>query len=158
METFTSARSVGVLFNANNVDYYEPIHKFAGYLNRLGIKTRLWGVVDDKKIPDLYLMKSDIRIISQNDLSFFMEPSGHISDDFLDDTPDMLITVDFKNSFPVYYLSALSEAPFKVGSASKFDSCYDFLLKTDNPSPDFFLQSITDYLGKIKISKEFIAN
>lgn len=149
------AKSVGILYKDADEVLMNKIEKFASEIaTKFNIKNiQILGYTTKRsKEKPAYMSKGKfVKFFSIKETNFFLKPNADSVKQFLNQPFDLLI--DFsKNKFePLRFVTAMSNAPFKVGRYSKQDEdFYDLMItledhKTDE---DFFTQ-LMHYLSMI---------
>jgi hypothetical protein len=143
---FDRSKQIGVIFEADKVSDFETIRNFLLYLNDKGNQVFTIGYIDQKKIPDFFLLKKGYNFICKKDLNFFSIPETTVVRDFLTKPFDILIDLSLNKTFPLHYMSSLSKAKFKIGTVKNTNSAYDFMIDVQkNKSLDFLVENIKNY-------------
>lgn len=141
------AKEVGILFDATTLEKYEPVRSFIAFLQEQGIHTHVLGFINDKKIPDSYLLRRSFHFFSKNELSWTFRPISQHALNFSKKNFDILFSLDTENLFPLLYLASLSRAYFKVGMFSPDHQYLDFMIHLkDNTSVGYLIEQIKSYL------------
>lgn len=139
-----SAKSAGVLWE---MDQKESFDLMKTELSNAGIKTSgfcyfpFWRTV----IPD------EITGFSRSQTNWLTEiPNVPISEDFIHQKFDMLIDLTGQKYFPIVYMTALSEATFKIGYAGKSQNYFDLNINFQSrPDTNQLTEQILYYLKRI---------
>ena len=112
------------------------------------------GYVDKKKPHKSQYAQFGLDFFTRKDLNFSMIPVDPIVQNFIEKKFDILINVNSSNSFPLQYISALSNAKFKVARfQNKKEDAFDMMIKIDNEAPlKTVLEEIEKYLRLIHSS------
>ena len=117
------------------------------FLSEQNCKVVALCFVDTKKVPDYYLLRKGFNFFSRGDLNFFFLPKNHTILDFIEKPFDMLIDLSIDGNFPLYYISSLSKAKFKIGKLFQNRNCFDVMLDTTkNNSVEYLIEHIKHYI------------
>ncbi|MFN8209127.1 MAG: hypothetical protein U0T82_17230 [Bacteroidales bacterium] len=145
------ARTAGILFDASDPSGFEPVKSLVSQLTDRGIQVQIIGFVNDKKVPDAYLLRRSFNFISRNELSWIYRPTPDFADEFIQTSFDILFNLDLKNSFPTRYITTLSRAKFKTGLYQEQNEFLDFMISLKpNPSLENLIFQLLSYLGELK--------
>jgi hypothetical protein len=139
-----SAESVGILWEH---DQKEAFIKVENELYLAGIKTSGLCYYPMKKA----IIPEEINGFSKKQTSWCLEiPKTKLAEDFIHQKFDILMDLSGQKSFPMVYITALSEATFKIGytssSANYFDLNIEFQVQPDS---DQLATQILYYLKRI---------
>jgi hypothetical protein len=147
MFSFESSKLVGVVFKTDTQSDFELVKKFLHFLSDQDNKVVAICFVDNKKIPDYYLLRKGFNFFSRNDLNFFFIPKTNFVLDFIEKPIDMLIDLSIDENFPLYYISSLSKAKFKIGKQQKEHNCFDVMIdNSKNNSVETLIEHIKHYI------------
>lgn len=145
---FETAKTAGVLFDANDPDGFTSIIDFSKFLKKEGIKARLLGYVEDKELPDQMVLRDNCEFVSLKDIDLFLRPKNQAGVDFMNTEFDLLFDLNLKEYFTAEYISTLSIARFKVSRFIKADNDFDFMINIEkNPSVEYLIEQIKIYVA-----------
>lgn len=146
--SFDKVKTVGILFDATNVEDYDIVKRYVVYLREHLKKVKVIGFFSTKEIPALTYSKLEYDFFSVKELNWLGKPSSVIIQNFIDEEYDLLIDLNIHDHFPLKYISALSKAAFKVGKYDENDTeIYDMMIDADNTKTvKYFLRQIDTYL------------
>jgi hypothetical protein len=131
VKSLNDSTTVGILFDPTENDDYVLVKKYVDYLKDMKKKVKALGFYDLKDIPASTYSKLEFDYFSQKDLNWQLKPSGVIVENFIKEEYDILIDLNTKEHFPLFYISSLSHARYKVGATDAKDtSIYDMLIGT----------------------------
>lgn len=149
------AKEVGILFEATTLEKYEPVRSFIAFLQEQGIHTHVLGYINDKKIPDSYLLRRSFHFFSKNELSWTFRPVSQHAINFCEKKFDILFSLDSGDLFPLRYVATLSKASFKVGRFFPDHQHLDFMINLkDDTSVGYLIEQIKVYLMNLQTGKE----
>jgi hypothetical protein len=145
---FNTVRTVGMLFDASNPEDYELVKRYVVYLREHSKKVKVIGYFSEKNIPAYTYSKLEYDFFSLKETNWFGKPTTHIIDNFIEEEYDLLIDLNIHDHFSLKYISALSQAKFKVGKYKEEDeSIYDMMIDADNTQTlKYFLRQIDTYV------------
>ncbi len=145
---FDQIKSVGIVFDATNVDDYEIVKRYVVYLREHSKKVKGIGFFSTKEIPVLTYFKLEYDFFSIKDLNWMGIPNSVVAKNFMDEEYDLLIDLNVHDHFSLKYISALSKAAFKVGKYNENDiEIFDMMIDADNTKTvKYFLGQIDTYI------------
>lgn len=147
---FESAKTVGLICNAQNQKTYDFAKQFAVYLTSYDIQVSAIGFIEGDAVLDAFSYQKGFTFIAKKDFNWLGVPQGEILDSFLAKRFDILINLVIEDSYTVDYIASLSLAKFKVGRLSENDY-YDLTIDISmNNRLDFFISQVKHYLSVIK--------
>lgn len=152
---FDQATSIGFLYDATLESDTEVIKNYTRNLRSNSKKDVLaMGYVDKKKPHKSQYAQFGLDFFTRKDLNFIMIPVDPSVQNFIEKKFDILVNVNSSNSFPLQYISALSNAKFKVARfQNKKEDAFDMMIKIDNEAPlKTVLEEIEKYLRLIHSS------
>jgi len=145
-----SARKAAILLNNPLQSEFEMIKKFVFSLQELGVEVTAAGFIPEKKIPNFFLLRKGYHFFGLEHLNWYYKPVASFVDSFLKEKFDILIDLSLERSFPVDYLSVLSDAGFKAGKQFKEGPEFDLTIETSgNNTLAFLLGQLEHYLSLI---------
>ena len=139
-----SAQSVGILWENDQRDAFVKVENEL-YLS--GIKTSGLCYFPLRKA----VITEEIHGFSRKQTSWCLEiPKTKLAEDFIHRKFDILIDLTGQKSFPIIYITALSEATFKIGSTSSSANYFDLNIEFQvQPEADQLATQILYYLKRI---------
>ncbi len=145
------AKSVLILFNADEAKDYEAIANLVRSLEQGKSKVTSIGYTSGKLVPEVFQMRPSTSVFIQKDLNFFFQPPIDQREFVRSRRFDLVINLDLSRSFPLYYLASISRATFKIGSGNEQKSCFDLMLDVDTQATvAFFIEQTKIYLNLLK--------
>lgn len=137
---FAQAQSVGLLFDATDPAKRSVALQYADQLRQLGKKVKMLGFFDSKQEgPAL-----GFDLFSRKNLDWAERPNGQHIEHFLQQTYDILITLNPLTHPPTEYLVSLTRAHLKVGPVTPHADCYDLMIDTRNKN------SVNDFIQEME--------
>ena len=119
------AREIGILFDASDTDRTAIVNSFADALRKERKKVVLLGFYDFPK-PALNV---NFPSFNRKSVNWHFEPNGALVEEFIARKFDILINAYIDESLPLEYVSAFSQASFRVGHYDKQKTyAYDFMI------------------------------
>jgi len=145
------AENIGILFEGTNESFNDIIHSYIKKLHKNKKEVHVLAYWSKKDIPDNPLKRLEINYFTKRDLNFKLIPNLQFVKNFINKDFDILISVNAENSFPLKYISALSNATMRIGAYQK-DSTpfYDLMVnQKDNENIKEYFNQIDHYLNII---------
>ncbi len=146
------ARKIGLLYIVTDERSYGKIIDFIRDLQGRNKTVVALGFVMSKDVPAFFSSSNSYSFFTLNDLNWYDKPSGTFINNFLNDKFDIVINLSLDDTFPLQYISGLSNAKLKVGKFGKDNSpYYDLMIETDTINETSqFIEQIIHYLSIIK--------
>jgi hypothetical protein len=147
--SFYNMKTVGMLFDASNPEDYELVKRYVVYLREHAKKVKVLGYFSSRHIPTLTYSKLEYDFFSSKETNWFGKPTTHIIDNFMEEGFDLLIDLNIHDHFSLKYVTALSNAKFKVGKYKEEDEkIFDMMIDADNTQTlKYFLRQIDTYIS-----------
>lgn len=145
---FDKIKTVGILFDATNSDDLEIVKRYVVYMREHRKKVKAIGFFNTKEIPALTYSKLEYDFLSAKELNWFGKPNSAVVKNFIQEDFDLLIDLNVHDHFVLKYISALSNAKFKVGKYNEKDeSIYDMMIDADHTQTlKYFLRQVDTYI------------
>lgn len=147
------ASSVGVIFNImEDKEEFDLIRKFLIRLNQSDHKIYTLGFFDGKTIPVFLGEEKSINLFTRQDLNGLYLPKRTFINEFIQQPYDILIDLSQEETLPLKYVSALSQAKFKVGLFKEKEASCDFMIHLNgNATTEKLINNIEHYISTIKV-------
>jgi len=155
----TNARSIGIIWDASDPEEFTILSRFHQKMHEKNIDIKILGYFPGKHLPDRCTAIRYLTCLKNQDINFFYRPVAREANSFINTRFDILIDINFKQVFPLQYISSLSMAGFKVGIFENGfeDSPYDLMIDLNkNTDIDTYLTQVVHYLEMI--NKEIHSN
>ena len=150
-QNYSTAKKVGVIFNATQQDTYDLARKYIKDLTNRNIKVSALGFVNSKEVLDFYKKSSSFDFFSRKNLNWYSKPNNPNTQEFINEEFDILIDLSIVEDFPIQYIVGLSKAQFKVGCVKENENFYDFMIQLNEQKElSYFIEQLEHYLGMIK--------
>jgi hypothetical protein len=147
--TYDTAQSVGILFDATELNHREVVLRFSIKLKEKNKKVKLLGFFNNK----LEVNNFPFQAFNKNDIDWLMRPKGEVVNNFMGNNFDLLIGIYEGNNLPLEYIAALSKAHLRVGPYTDNTYCYDLMIDTDKRNLENYIKQVEFYLKKMNSDK-----
>ncbi len=149
-----SIKKIGIVWDASNNEEFSILTKFHNRMNEKNVKVKIIGYYAGKDLPNNLTAIKFFSCIRQPELDFFYKPVSSVeAATFIKTKFDVLIDINFDKKFPLYYVSKLSAANFKVGlwDSENSNPIFDLMIELKKPFRiDNYLDHVMHYLEMIK--------
>lgn len=150
VHNFETAKSAVILFDTGNPDSLDVIRDFRKFLEGEKISCSIFGYVDQKEIPQEFLLLKNYSFITRKDLNWYLKPSGEAVDAFHAAEPDLLFDFTMNLSLEIQFLVQLSNAQLKIGCFTEEENDYDLMISlTDNRELGFLAEQFKTYIAML---------
>ncbi|MBA4321574.1 MAG: hypothetical protein C0408_02030 [Odoribacter sp.] len=147
-----NAKTIGLVWDASNPDDFPALSWFHQNMAEKKTDVKILGYFPGKHLPDKLTAIRYLTCLKKDDISFTFRPVSPETETFINTRFDILIDINFKDLFPLRYISYLSLAGFKVGifDNANENSPYDLMMEF-NKSTDIntYLTQVIFYLEMI---------
>ncbi len=148
------ARYVGILFDGTNLDERKPVLAFAKRLKKEGKRVKLLAFMDNKADNSNFPFNS----FNRKDISWHYIPKSQDARDFMEEPFDILINLSLSPSPWMNYLSSLSKARFRVGTADAAPEACDLMLDmSKSGNVEEFIRQAERYLKKMQTHRNEVS-
>lgn len=128
-------KKIGIVWDASEVNEFHFLSKFCQKMHERNIDVSIIGYFNGKNLPDQYTAIRYLTCFKKEELNFFYHPLSAESENFINNSFDILIDLNYRDLLPLRYLSVLSKSSFKVGlyDEAKNNSCYDLMMELKKP-------------------------
>jgi hypothetical protein len=154
-----AAKSVGIIYSADNIDEVELVKKYIGYLREKGKKVKSLGYLAQKEMPTNMKASIDQQCFTQKEVSWYYKPTANIIDTFVNEEFDVVLDLNIGEQLPLTFVASLSRGKCKVGKYSKKnEGLYDVMIETgaDN-TLKYLLKNVDTYMDMLN-KKDVAAN
>ena len=138
-----SAQTAGILWESNQKDSFDLLEK---ELRTAKIKTVGLCYFQSKKA----VIPEEINGFTRKQTTWSGIPKTTRAEDFIQQKFDLLIDLTRQNFFPLVYVTALSEATFKIGSSGFAVNYFDLNIEfREQPETSELTEQILYYLRRI---------
>lgn len=146
--SIADAKDVGILLDASDTDRTALVTQLALSLRTQYRKVHMLGFYN---YPTSALNLS-FPHFNNKELNWYLEPQGHLVDEFIERKFDVLINAYCGNVLPLEYISAMSNARYRIGIYNP-DKTYlsDVLIDTNNREDlKSFVEQVKHYIYQIR--------
>jgi len=152
---FRDVRTIGVVFVLDNEAHYRELDRLVKNSIAPGKEVRMLGFFSGKVLPNFFIHKLNIDIVTHKDLNWLGFPKSDTAKEFIQRRFDLLMDFTSGELPACDYVTGMSKAHFKAGAyREEMVSIFDLMIKK-TPEMDFrsFIQSMTRYLSILKTRK-----
>ncbi len=145
------AKSLGIVFAMETEDDYLFISRFINQPEIDNQKVKVIGYLPEKTIPNYYIPKLKMDLITKKEINFFEKPKRAIVEDFIKKKFDLLVVFSANDHLPIDYIAGRSHANFKAGYyKDEMVKVFDLMIKKNERMNKYtFYQTIINYLNDI---------
>jgi hypothetical protein len=149
-----NAKTMGIVWDASNPDELDVLSHFHQKMTERNIDLKILGYYPGKTLPDKLTAIRYLICLKKEDINFIYRPVSREAELFANTGFDILIDINFKDLFPLRYISSLSKAGFKVGIFDKDNnhSSFDLMMELNKTT------DINTYLTQVIFYLEMINN
>lgn len=123
-----SAQSVALLFDATELGARDFVLQYANQLRDLNKKVKLLGFVEGNPEKTEFAFPC----FTRKQVNWALQPKGPEVEEFLNQSPDVLIFLSAEPLPWLEYIAALSKAHLRIGPATEHTYCFDVMIDTGN--------------------------
>lgn len=138
------AKSIGILFDATDLSQRQTVLNYAEKLKNQRKQVKLLGFFDNRLKDNNFTF----RHFNRTNIDWAMRPKGEMVNEFLNQKFDLLLHINMETNLHSEYISALSNASFKVGPVTDHVFCYDLMI--DMPNEQNLSKFISQMEGLLK--------
>lgn len=142
--SFGNARSIGILFNATELDNRKTAMKYAENLKAKGKKVKLLGFFDNQMEDENFTFDH----FNRKQLDWALRPKSEVVSAFLKQPFDYLINIEPETNLYSEYIATLSQAHLKVGPYTEQSACYDLMIDAKDKT------NVWDFINNIELLLE----
>lgn len=150
---FNNIKSIGLVWDASKPEDFMVLSGFFQRMADRKIEVKILGYFPGRNLPDRYTAIRFFSCLKKQDVQLFYKPVSPDAEAFIARDFDVLIDLNFKRLFPLFYITSLSNARFKVGltDPEPESAPFDLMISIKNPvSADTYLEQVLYYLELIK--------
>ncbi len=154
VNSFATAKSIGVIYPITTTDYQDFVHKYIDYLRgEVGFKKIIaLGYFDGPQLPNFIINHSmKYQYFTKKDLDFYQFGKNREASDFEKENFDILVDLSREYCTPIKHLVASSSAGLKIGRLSdENESYFDFMVEIDKTAPvSQFIDQVNTFLKQV---------
>ncbi len=149
---FDQAKKIGILYDSTSDRHYETVKLFVKNIRSEHKDVLALGYYDKRELPHDRFAKLGLDFFTRKSLNWYMKPHHPIINNFINADFDILINLNIEKSFPLKYISALSNAKFKIAKYDRRNAPFcDMMIHTDeNISLGKFMEQVLHYLKLLR--------
>lgn len=146
-----NAHKIGIVWDGSYISEFKHISPFFQKMLGNGIQVDIVCYYPGKILPDDYTALRYLTCFKRSDLNFFYLPNQEDITEFISTPYEILIDINFRNRFPLYYITAMSKAEFKIGAGETVNhSALDMTIELeDKENIKYYLEQVEHYLNMI---------
>jgi hypothetical protein len=145
-----NVKNIGIVWDASDPKEFKNISAFHSKMGQRGINVKVIGFYDHKELPGEFTAINYFTCLKRTDLNIFFKPSTPESETFIDEKFDVLIDINFKNLFPLHYITSMSRGSIKVGLFTEDNSApFDLMIDQRETTVNDYLEQVIHYLEMI---------
>lgn len=146
-----NAHKIGIVWDGSYTSDFKHITNLHQKMLANNIQVDIVCYYPGKILPDEYTALRYLSCFKKSDLGFFFTPDKDYIRDFISTPYEILIDINFRNQFPLLYITALSKAEFKIGAGQTIDqSNLDMTIEIpEKENIGFYLEQVEHYLNMI---------
>jgi hypothetical protein len=149
-----SAHSIGILFDATDLQERETVLDFAENLKKEGKRVKLLAYFKNSMKSENFTFPH----IDRRYLDWARRPQSREAADFSQEPFDVLLNLTHESWTPLDFIAARSKAKFRVGPYTESIPCYDLMIDLPGQRDlKAFMQQVVFYLKKMRPVKEVVA-
>jgi len=151
-----SAKSIGIVWDAENTKDFGVLSQFHQKMAERNIDVKIIGYYPGKELPDKLTAVRYFNCLKPQDLNITYRPVSPEFYTFVNIKFDILIDTNYRNIFPLEYISSVSAAGLKVGIFENgyLNSPFDIMLEVGrNFSLNDYLDQVVHYLEMINTGR-----
>jgi hypothetical protein len=159
MGNIINAKTIGLVWDATNPDDLAILSQFYQKMSERNIDVKILGYFPGKYLPDKLTAIRYMTCLKKEDINITYRPLSTEAGTFINTRFDILIDINFKDLFPLRYISYLSIAGFKVGifGNGREDSPFDLMMEfNNNIDLNIYLTQVIYYLEMINTGQNRI--
>lgn len=153
---FSKVKTIGLVWDTSMPDAFAALSRFHQIMHERAVNVKIIGYFSGKNLPDKFTAVRYLTLLRKDDIDIFYKPVSAEADWFINLRLDVLIDLNFSRTFPLRYITSLSNAAFKVGlhESEYGDNPFDLMMDIKNPIViDNYLKQIIEYLEMINSEK-----
>lgn len=150
-----TARSIHLYFDAKTESNYLTAKKFISELKEKNIRIQAAGMTATEEQKAQFLFHREVSFITPKETNFFGKPPKNILEEINREHADIFINLCTQKCFTGQYLSAFSDAKFKV-SGIPDDPTADFVIDVSKKnSVPYLAEQCKHFLSTIKKARPY---
>jgi hypothetical protein len=145
------AGTIGILYDATHERNYEVIRKLVKDIRALHKEVLALGYYNRRALPQNRFAKLGLDFFTRKSVGWTLKPSNQVVTNFINTEFDILINLNIEKCFPLKYISAKTQARFKIGRWDRRNApICDLMIHTEEGlSLGQFVEQVMHYLNLI---------
>jgi hypothetical protein len=154
--TFENAKTIGLLFDANDLNIRNVVLKYGAALKKQGKKVKFLGFLDNKHETGDYTFD----YYNLKNIDWAQRAKGESVEAFVKEPFDILITPVLKTNKHIEYIAAISNATIKAGPISEYaPDAYDVMVDVkDKNNLQELIKQIEAFLRKTQTAPKLLVS
>lgn len=147
-----NAKTIGLVWDASNPEELPTLSHFHQKMAEKNIDVKIISYFPGKNLPDKLTAIRYLTCLKKDEINITYRPVSYEANTFIKTRFDILIDINFKDLFPLRYISYLSMAGFKVGifDSGSENSPYDLMMEFNKTTDiNTYLTQVIYYLEMI---------
>jgi hypothetical protein len=149
---FYHIKTICLVWDASNPEDFVVLTRFQQKMAEINKEVKIFGYYPENGFPSQYTAIRYLTCLKKKEVNFFYLPVNLESESFIKTKFDVLIDINFKNHFPLVYITSLSQAGLKVGltCTKPITSPLDVMISMKSPvNLERYLEHVLFYLEMI---------
>lgn len=154
---FNNIKTIGIVWDASRTEDFTFLSGFHQRMFEKNIQVEIFGYYPGNELPNQYTAIRYLTCLKNKELDFLYRPSSPETAAFTGKRFDVLIDINFRKLFPLFYITSLSLARLKVGLADARPevSPFDLMISLKKSVRiDSYLDQVLHYLNMINSEPE----
>jgi len=149
---FETAQTIGIIFNADDKQSVQSVHKLSRSLKDRKIVVYAIGYYNKKTSLDFSFLGAIVSYFPVKDVNWYFKPINLVITDFCQQVFDIIIDLSTEDHPTLKYIIGLSKAKMKLGRGDvKHTAIYDLLINVQQDSDvEQYISQLSHYLTTIK--------
>jgi len=154
-QSLNSAKNIGILFDAIDPKQQKRVVDFVDILiKKHGMQVQTLGFVSNPELISAFHGQNGFKYFSKKDFNWYGSIENVLVQDFINEPFNIFIDLSLESSYPLEYITSLTQANFTVGQFNESKLSYDFMIDIKKDyTLDNLIKQIHIYLSMIQVSK-----
>lgn len=148
---YHDAIKIGLLYDASEKENYDAVKNFVRRIRNEQKDVKSLGFINSKKLPSDQFIKLGMDFFTLSQLNWHYKPISKITDSFIKEEFDILISLNVEELLPIEFIAGLSMAKFKIGKFSDRNLAFNDFMINLKPGENVsaFIQQVDHYLKEL---------
>ncbi len=144
---FETSKNIGIVFLVEDAKSNATVDSFIEYLVKLNKNVTVLGYINKKEDLNHKLKYSHTLYYNYNETNWFYKPTVGKVDKFIKTEFDLLIDLSLKHTKPIFFVTGLSRAGFKLSHYEKdLEEYIDLMINIKGKTIEFYIEQIKHYI------------